>query len=38
MAQEHEETYEDRNKNWDLSGSLENIITRYNRLITKAEL
>lgn len=38
MAQEHEETYEDRKKNWDLSGSLENIIHRYIHQITNAEL
>ena len=38
MAQEHEETYEDRKKNWDLSGSLENIIRRYIHQITNAEL
>lgn len=38
MAQEHEETYEDRKINWDLSGSLENIIHRYIHQITNAEL
>lgn len=38
MAQEHDETYEDRKKNWNLSGSLENIIHRYIHQITNAEL
>lgn len=35
---EHEESFEDRKKSWDISGSLENIIQRYVHQITNAEL